>query len=573
MKVVVARSAGFCWGVRRALDAVLEAGSRHKGPVQTLGPLIHNPQALDLLQKRGISAVTAPSDARQGTVVIRAHGIPIQDLRDLKERQGRGEFRLVNATCPEVAKVHSRIKKWSPRGYFTVILGSHGHAESIAHRSFAEHGAAIVADMAEARALTDEQLAKVLVVAQTTFTVRDFREITEYLRDRSQDCIIENTVCEDTWNRQEEARQIASSVDAVVVVGGRNSANTRHLVELCQRLGRPVQYVETAADLDLKTYGGVESVGVLAGASTPTWLVEEVVDVLEQHGTRPGLASRTLLDVLGSPLLLAFGAGATSYGIMRWLGLPMSLFRPCPVIATCYVLAMFLVTPYLDPLGLESNPPAKARFLARHRAFLLSLGGLALALALLLAGGMGPLPMVLVSVASLLGLLYKATLHVGRRRFSIRGIPGSKDVLVALALGVVLVALPILFEGMPWGFQAWAAAIFVASLAFARTNIHNLRYMQNDRILGRETLPIVLGRARAKVVMLLVLGVGFLAMATATLLQPRPHRLATLAILAAASAYPALHLWLYHERFSVGRARIQVPLDTSFYLVGLLTLL
>src|SRR5664279_1898952 len=117
MKVIVAKTAGFCWGVKRAMDAVLEASVRNDGrPVQTLGPLIHNPQALELIGKRGVAVAEAPEQVRNGTVVIRAHGIPIQDLRGLKERQARGELKIVNATCPEVAKVHHKIKKWSPKG-------------------------------------------------------------------------------------------------------------------------------------------------------------------------------------------------------------------------------------------------------------------------------------------------------------------------------------------------------------------------------------------------------------------------------------------------------------------------
>ena len=154
MKVIVAKTAGFCWGVRRAMDAVLEASARSgAGPVQTLGPLIHNPQALELIGRRGVEVAASPEAVKSGTVVIRAHGIPIQDLRGLKERHLKGEITLVNATCPEVAKVHAKIKKWSPKGYFTVILGTHGHAESVAHQSFASNGSAIVANLQEALAL------------------------------------------------------------------------------------------------------------------------------------------------------------------------------------------------------------------------------------------------------------------------------------------------------------------------------------------------------------------------------------------------------------------------------------
>ena len=251
MKVIVAKTAGFCWGVRRAMDAVLEASARSgRGSVQTLGPLIHNPQALELINRRGVAVADHPDAVKDGTVVIRAHGIPIQDLRGLKERARRGELSIVNATCPEVAKVHSKIKKWSPKGYYVIILGTHGHAESVAHQSFAEHGSAIVANLEEARALPDAVLEKALVVAQTTFTVKDFQAISDHIRSRSGACIVENTICEDTWMRQEEARELARTVDFVVVVGGRASSNTKHLAELAVRYGKPVQYVETAAELE-----------------------------------------------------------------------------------------------------------------------------------------------------------------------------------------------------------------------------------------------------------------------------------------------------------------------------------
>ncbi len=571
MKVVLAKTAGFCWGVRRAMDAVLEASARGDGHVQTLGPLIHNPQALELIGKRGVSAAENPAAVRDGTVVIRAHGIPIQDLRGLKERAKQGKLEIVNATCPEVAKVHSRIKRWSPKGYFTVILGLNGHAESVAHRSFAEHGSVIVANLEEAKALTDEQLKKVLVVAQTTFTLEDFDTISDYIRTRSEDCIIENTICADTWTRQGEAERITAAVDAVVVVGGRNSANTRHLVELAERRGRPVQYIETAAELDMTKFRGDETLGVLAGASTPTWLVEEVVDVLEQHGKGPGVAGRVYREVLGTPLLLALGAGATSFGILHWLGLS---FRVLPALAAIgYVLAMYLLAPYLNPASVSVKGPAEARFLSRHRPFLLAIGTASLALALSVSAMLGLWAFVTMAGASVAGLLYSRKMVFGSVSFSFQSIPGSKELLVAVALALVLVVLPVLDAGHSWDLRAWAAVVFTAALAFARTTIHNLRDMQNDRILGLETLPILIGRRAAKGVMMAFLGVAaFLVLASGLQAFALREMLAAVVLLLAA-AYPPLHWWLYHERFSVGHSRFQPPLELSFFIAGLVALI
>ena len=569
MKVIVAKTAGFCWGVRRAMDAVLEASARNgAGPVQTLGPLIHNPQALDLISRRGVAVVDSPEAVRAGTVVIRAHGIPIQQLRGLKARAAKGEVSIVNATCPEVAKVHAKIKKWSPKGYFTVILGTHGHAESVAHQSFAEHGSAIVANLDEARALPQDQLGKVLVVAQTTFTSKDFQEISEHIRGRAEACIVENTICQDTWMRQEEARELAQTVDYVIVVGGRASSNTKHLAELARHYDKPVQYVETAAELNLALFTGSETIGVMAGASTPTWLVEEVVDVLEQHGHGPEKVSRLLNAAFGTPLKLAVGAAFLTLGAHAWTGLPVSW--QYPFITAAYVLAMYLLTPYLDPLGLGSKGPARARVLERSRRVLIgiALGSLLCAFAVAATLGLGSV--LVVGAASLSGLIYKKRIRVGQRWVSLKSIPGSKDILVALALAVVALALPLWHDGRPWGFRAWAAVLLLSSLVFARTTIYNLRDMQNDQILGRETLPILLGRRTTKILLLASLAAALAATLAVTLVTRAPHRWLVSVILLACTSYPAIYLWAFQERFSAGKPKLEPWVELSFYLAGLL---
>ena len=572
MKVIVAKTAGFCWGVKRAMDAVLEASARNDGAVvQTLGPLIHNPQALDLIGKRGVAVAESPEKVEAGTVVIRAHGIPIQDLRGLKERQGRGELKIVNATCPEVAKVHSKIKKWSPKGYFTVILGSHGHAESVAHRSFAEAGSVIVANMAEAEALTDEQLRKVLVVAQTTFTVKDYHAISDYIRTRAGEAIFENTICEDTWTRQDEARELARTVDVVIVVGGKASSNTKHLAELAHHHGKPVQYVETAAELDLGAFTGRETVGVLAGASTPTWLVDEVVDVLEQLGDGPSRWRRFVQAAFGSSSLMAFGAGLMTLGVHKWLGLPLGWRYPA--LTACYVLAMYLLSPFLDPLGTGAKGPARARFLERNRHVLLASAAAALVITLGLAASLGGKVLAVVLGASLVGAAYKRRFSVGGRVWSLRLIPGSKEVVVALALAVVAVATPVWQEGRAWDLRAFAAIFLVGVLAFVRTVIFEIRDMQNDQIVGKETLPIFLGKAVTKGVLLALLGTllaGTLWLTFENRHQGHPMAVALILVLCA--AYPVLYLWLYHERFTTGKNRFELSVDFSFYLVGLLAL-
>ncbi|MBS1785962.1 MAG: 4-hydroxy-3-methylbut-2-enyl diphosphate reductase [Acidobacteria bacterium] len=568
MKVIVAKTAGFCWGVRRAMDAVLEASTQQSaGPVQTLGPLIHNPQALELIGKRGVAVAQAPEKVENGTVVIRAHGIPIQDLRGLKERAKKGELNIVNATCPEVAKVHNKIKKWSPKGYFTIILGSHGHAESIAHRSFAEHGSLIVANMDEAKALSDEQLKKILIVSQTTFTVKDFHEISGYLRDRAKDVIVENTICEDTWTRQDEAKSLAQAVDYVVVVGGKASSNTKHLAELAHHYGKPVQYVETASELDLKAFKGTETVGVLAGASTPTWLVDEVVDTLEQLGGGASRFTSFLRAGFGAPTLLAVGSAVMTLGVHAWLGLGLS-WR-FPLITGSYVLGMFLLSPFLDPHGLGAKGPGRARFLERNKIVLLTAAAATLALALGLAATFGLMPLGVLFGATVLGALYKLPV----RGHSLRSIPGSKDAVVAVALSVVAVAMPVWFTGRTWDLKVFAALFLVGVLAFARTVVNDIRDMQNDQIVGKETLPILLGKRAAKGVLAAMLGLLLAGTLWLTFHSRHAvHPMLTALILVVCAAYPLIYLWLFHDRFTTGRSRFQVGVELSFYLLGLLAL-
>jgi 4-hydroxy-3-methylbut-2-enyl diphosphate reductase len=574
MKVKVAKTAGFCWGVRRAMDAVLEASARKKGKVQTIGPLIHNPQALSLLGQRGVGVIDAPENASYGTVLVRAHGIPVGELRVLKDRQDKGEISVINATCPEVAKVHGRIKKWSSRGYFTIILGTHGHAESNAHRSFAESGSMVVSSMEEALAVPQESLKKVLVVAQTTFTAKDFGLIVDAIGRRSQEMIVENTICEDTMRRQEEAERISASVDCVVVVGGKNSSNTKHLAFLAQKNNKPVQFVEEASEIDLGAYRGDESIGVLAGASTPTWLVDEVVDVLQQHGTSPGRLKEFFQEPILMPLLMSSGMSVMTLGIHSWMGIERcwtSVFYVAIVFA--YAMAMYLATPFLDPFGLGVKGPARARYLTRHKKMMLAAAALALFAAIGLGFKLGIEYASIVAAASALGLSYKLKTRVFGKELSLRAIPGSKDVLVTLALAIIGLGLPAWHGSHSlqqlWSGRFFCSFLFAASLVFARSITASLADLQRDQILGRETLPILIGRNMSKFMMYALLLAAWCFNGLYAIQEPN---FGALAVLSGCALYPMAHQWYYRIRFSAGRPSFDPGIEPALFLAGLLAL-
>jgi len=489
MKILVARSAGFCWGVRRAVDSALEASARwgNQGPVQTLGPLIHNPQALAHLDRRGVGIVDSPAEAREGTVIIRAHGIPIQELRGLKEGHRRKTIRLVNGTCPEVARVQARIKRWSARGYFTVLLGTHGHAEALAHESYAVSGWAVVANLQEAEALDLDPVKRLLVVAQTTFLTSDFQVISSHLASRVPDCLVLNTICRDTLHRQEEAEALCHKADSLIVVGGKSSNNTRHLVSLAQAAGKPVQWVESAADLEASALTGSDLVGVLAGASTPTWTVDEVVEALEQ-AARPSRIRqwRRLSRTLQLPLTL--GAGLLTYSLHHLLG--WSTGWPGPALPVLVPIALCATLPFLDPQGLDTKGQVQAQFLAAHRHALLGLGALTGSLALLAAALEGPWALTGTLLLGLLAVTYL-------RAPALRRIPALKDLGQALSPAL----LAILFPSHPGQFNTGPGlAAFAAcfSLALALHGLRHLRAFREDRILGPEILPVAIGSRATK---------------------------------------------------------------------------
>ncbi|MGH8056306.1 MAG: 4-hydroxy-3-methylbut-2-enyl diphosphate reductase, partial [Candidatus Entotheonellia bacterium] len=277
----LAKSAGFCWGVRRTMNIALDAANATEGPVHTFGPLIHNPQVVGLLASKGMKVVNTFDELEEGsTLVIRAHGIPPETRQELKSRGVK--FR--DGTCPLVAKVHAHIKKYLGLGYWLVILGHKDHPEVIGHLGYAQGRGTVISSAEDIESLPP--MDKVCLVSQTTANEQKFYEVEARMKAKYDDCVVVNTICDDTHTRQEEVLEVAPTVDAMVIVGGKGSSNTQRLVELSQSVGTPAFHVETATELDLERLAEYETVGVTAGASTPNWIIQQVVERLEQAQTR-----------------------------------------------------------------------------------------------------------------------------------------------------------------------------------------------------------------------------------------------------------------------------------------------
>ena len=276
MQVKIARTAGFCWGVRRTVDQVMAVADHAKGPVVTLGPIIHNPQAVARMREKGVGTVNAIAEVAEGTtVVVRTHGAVQSELETARARG----LEVVDGTCPYVKYPQAMALRLSRDGYHLVIVGDANHAEVKGVVSYAVGPCTVVKPGGPIPDIKDKRVA---VIAQTTCIGADFERVVGALALRHKEVRAVNTICSDTEERQDDARSLATAVDAVVVVGGKNSANTRHLAEICREIQPRTWHVETSDELRAEWFEGCEEVGLSAGASTPDWVVESVADWLRQ---------------------------------------------------------------------------------------------------------------------------------------------------------------------------------------------------------------------------------------------------------------------------------------------------
>ena len=270
MRVTLAKHAGFCFGVKRALDLVTAARRQASGPICTLGPLIHNPQAVARLEEQGIHPIHSLDQVASGaTLVIPSHGAAPELLAQAQQRG----LHTLDATCPFVANAQDHTRRLAAEGYQVVILGDAGHPEVLGLLGQAGGKAHVVAEPAQAAAL--KLGGKVGLVTQTTQTGSRLQQVADALLQGAVELRIFNTICAATSQRQAGALELAAQADMMVVVGGRNSANTARLAELCSQVV-PTYHVETAAELEAAWFAGVRHAGIAAGASTPDWIIEAV---------------------------------------------------------------------------------------------------------------------------------------------------------------------------------------------------------------------------------------------------------------------------------------------------------
>ena len=273
--IKVAKTAGFCFGVKRAVEKVYEQVELGKENIFTYGPIIHNEEVVADLESKGVRVLASKEELemlREGTVVIRSHGVP-EEIYQLIEAKG---LECVDATCPFVKKIHRIVEKESDHGRHIIIIGNDKHPEVEGIKGWCNGPVTVISDEEEAENLAVLPEEKLCIVSQTTFNYNKFQELVEILEKKRYDRIVLNTICSATEERQLEARQIACEADTMIVIGGRHSSNTQKLYEICRKECKNTYYIQTLVDLDTRPFQCIGCVGITAGASTPNNIIEEV---------------------------------------------------------------------------------------------------------------------------------------------------------------------------------------------------------------------------------------------------------------------------------------------------------
>lgn len=275
MEITVAKSAGFCFGVQRAVDSVYKELEENSGKIYTFGPIIHNEQVVEDLNKKGIEVIDTVEQLKkikEGTVVIRSHGVA-KEIYDILEQQ---KLKMVDATCPFVKKIHNIVLDESNNGKTIIIIGNDNHPEVEGIKGWVNGEVIVINKEEQIEKLSLPEQTKACIVSQTTFNHNKFKYLVEIIRKKGYDINVVNTICNATHVRQVEAQKISSKVDGMIVIGGKNSSNTQKLYDICRNECENTFYVQTVKDLNLHELKSLKSIGITAGASTPKNIIEEV---------------------------------------------------------------------------------------------------------------------------------------------------------------------------------------------------------------------------------------------------------------------------------------------------------
>lgn len=572
MRVIVAKKAGFCMGVRKAMDNALDAANKagsDDGAVYTEGPLIHNPQVLEKLEKQGIRALNEDTDLSKSTVVIRAHGITPKRRQELEASGAE----ISDATCPRVKRVQSIIEENAKEGYSTIIVGDEGHAEVTGLLGYTDGKGYVVSSPDEVSGLPNME--KICIVAQTTQDMNTFALIAEKLKHRYKNHKVFDTICSSTSRRQEEVISLSEEVDAMIVVGGRGSANTNRLVQISEKKGVPAFLVETEHELDLKKLAVYGVIGVTAGASTPNWLLERVVDKVQNYKGEKikkmqSFTEKAITILIGSFMYIGIGAASFSYASSVLLGTNPRI-KFC-AIATLFLFSMYVLNYFANKEAAALSEPSRAKLYEKRQGVFIVLGIVAAILSTILAFTINIDVFFCIFFASLFGVAYRVSIVPKKftsivKYRSLAQIPGSKEMFISIAWAVSTGLIP--FLGSPKSSLSSLPVVlaFTFSMVFTRTVLLDVRDVQGDRIIGKETIPIAIGKNNTKAI-LVVMSILLTILLVISPMNSWTSRFSY--YLLPCVAYACGYLYLYHKRLIPSGLTCEIITDFNFILAGVM---
>jgi 4-hydroxy-3-methylbut-2-enyl diphosphate reductase len=496
MEIKLAKTAGFCMGVRRAVDIVLEIARHENGRrIYTYGPLIHNPQTIELLKSRGINPVDSVdeiADRENAILIIRAHGIAPAERKKIKE----SGIKIIDATCPKVGYVQAIIKKHTALGYTVVIVGDKEHPEVDGLLGYTDGRGITIGNTEDVKKMPP--LIKVCVVAQTTQDSEDYKNIVDKIKDLYPQAIVFNTICSSTKQRQEEVIAMSREMDAMFVVGGKNSANSRRLADLATKQNTPTFHIETATEIGNISLDSYDHIGISAGASTPNWIIDSVLDRIAEGQNRKLKKVGSLLNLwilaIKTDIYSSLGVGCLSLACMVLQNIPLSISSL--IIASFFTYAMHVLNRLISrkpPVGFIGSFREETYLL--HEKLYLYSAVVCVLVALILAYNNGIIPFMFLFIMALAGILYNMKILPGGWRFqSLKDLPGSKNIFMAAAWGTVTAILPALNDNYSIHAALIIAFAFTFGVVFIRSAISDILEIQSDKLIGRETIPVLFGK-------------------------------------------------------------------------------
>jgi 4-hydroxy-3-methylbut-2-enyl diphosphate reductase len=552
------------------MNMAIQASESSSETIYTLGPLVHNNDAVDMLRKNDVMPAKDPDELHDKKVFIRAHGVPPSVKDDLAARHNT----IIDATCPYVLNVQNIAKEYAEKGYSVIIVGDRGHAEVEGLLGYCGGRGHVVPDIKGVAELPD--LKKVCVIAQTTQNRENFFDVINGIEKRFKNVIIENTICGATSIRQKEVLELVELVDLMIVVGGRHSANTKRLEELSLSTGTPTILIENASQLDVRDIKRYGHIGITAGASTPSWVIEEVTKKVEsvESSAAASLIDNAINLIIDTSTFLSIGSVFLYYGIAYFLGVPAFSDIKLPVIIFLFISAVhFLNSSYIEKVKPDTSKGEKAPPLRR---FGVTISVIYLLVSLVLSYFLHGTIFLIHLFLCVSGLVYskiklpKPLVKIIKFK-SLKDIPASKDIFQSIAWVIIIVGYPAIFNDIDlMRPKVPVAAFFVGCIVFARSIVYDIKEIRLDKMIGKETLPVLLGEGRSKICLITLLGILM-----AGLLYTKVKYLAYIKInlFLVSLLYILVYLYLFHKKIVYKGYILHLIIDGQFYFIGIVTYL